>query len=204
MFASAEARGRSPLRRKRRWPISRPGPTAMARSAWSASAGAAARSTSLPWPIRISAAAVAYYGMQPKAEQVSSIKAPLMLHYAGLDERIDAGIPAFEAALKARRQDLSSSSCMMVPTTPSTTTPARATTSGRRSRLGPDHRVLQTRSLADRSPLPEGDPMFRSIVVPVDLAEVEISRAGHRQRRSPWPSSRVAASRSSMSCRSCR
>jgi len=45
-------------------------------------------------------AAVAYYGMQPKAEQVSSIKAPLMLHYAGLDERIDAGIPAFEAALK--------------------------------------------------------------------------------------------------------
>ena len=45
-------------------------------------------------------AAVAYYGMQPKAEQVASIKAPLMLHYAGLDERIDAGIPAFEAALK--------------------------------------------------------------------------------------------------------
>ena len=45
-------------------------------------------------------AAVAYYGMQPKAEQVSAIKAPLMLHYAGLDERIDAGIPAFEEALK--------------------------------------------------------------------------------------------------------
>ncbi len=29
-----------------------------------------------------------------------SIKAPLLLHYAGLDQRIDAGIPAYEAALK--------------------------------------------------------------------------------------------------------
>ncbi|MFT3989186.1 dienelactone hydrolase family protein [Aestuariivirga sp.] len=46
-------------------------------------------------------AGVAYYGMQPKAEDVPKIKAPLLLHYAGLDERIDAGIPAFEAALKA-------------------------------------------------------------------------------------------------------
>jgi carboxymethylenebutenolidase len=46
------------------------------------------------------AAGVAYYGMQPKAEQVPAIKAALMLHYAGLDERIDAGIPAFEKALK--------------------------------------------------------------------------------------------------------
>jgi carboxymethylenebutenolidase len=45
--------------------------------------------------------AVAYYGQQPKAEEVSSIKAKVMLHYAGLDERIDAGIPAYEAALKA-------------------------------------------------------------------------------------------------------
>jgi len=46
-------------------------------------------------------AAVAYYGAQPTAEEVARIKAKLMLHYAGLDERIDAGIPAFEAALKA-------------------------------------------------------------------------------------------------------
>ena len=46
-------------------------------------------------------AAVAYYGMQAKAENVPKIKAELMLHYAGLDERIDAGIPAYEAALKA-------------------------------------------------------------------------------------------------------
>ena len=45
-------------------------------------------------------AGVAYYGGQPKAEDVPKIKAALMLHYAGLDERINAGIPAFEAALK--------------------------------------------------------------------------------------------------------
>ena len=46
-------------------------------------------------------AAVAYYGSQPKAEDVSQIKSAVMLHYGGLDERINAGIPAYEAALKA-------------------------------------------------------------------------------------------------------
>jgi len=46
-------------------------------------------------------AAVAYYGLQVPASQVKSIRAPLLLHYAGLDQRIDAGIPAYEAALKA-------------------------------------------------------------------------------------------------------
>lgn len=45
-------------------------------------------------------AAVAYYGAQAKTSDVPLIKADLMLHYAGLDERINAGIPAFEAALK--------------------------------------------------------------------------------------------------------
>jgi carboxymethylenebutenolidase len=45
-------------------------------------------------------AAVVYYGQQPPAEDVPKIKAPLLLNYAGLDERIDAGIPAFEDALK--------------------------------------------------------------------------------------------------------
>ncbi len=45
-------------------------------------------------------AAVAFYGSQPKLEDVSKIKAALQLHYAGLDERINAGIPPFEAALK--------------------------------------------------------------------------------------------------------
>ena len=46
-------------------------------------------------------AGVAYYGMQPSAADVPKIAAPLLLHYAALDERIDAGIPAFETALKA-------------------------------------------------------------------------------------------------------
>lgn len=46
-------------------------------------------------------AVVPYYGMQAAAEDVSQIKAALLLHYAGLDERINAGIPAFESALKA-------------------------------------------------------------------------------------------------------
>ena len=45
-------------------------------------------------------AAVPYYGMQPTADQVSSIKAPIMAHYAGEDARINQGIPAFEEALK--------------------------------------------------------------------------------------------------------
>jgi carboxymethylenebutenolidase len=46
-------------------------------------------------------AAVAYYGLQLPAEQVPAIRAPLLLHYAGLDDRINAGIAAYEAALKA-------------------------------------------------------------------------------------------------------
>src|SRR5665647_1655938 len=46
-------------------------------------------------------AGIAYYGAQPPAEQVKSIHAALLLHYAGLDSRINAGIPAYEAALKA-------------------------------------------------------------------------------------------------------
>ncbi|WP_311136776.1 dienelactone hydrolase family protein [Hymenobacter cellulosilyticus] len=46
-------------------------------------------------------AAVAYYGMQPKAEDVPMIKATVMLHYGGLDERVNAGAAAYEAALKA-------------------------------------------------------------------------------------------------------
>ncbi len=46
-------------------------------------------------------AGIAYYGAQPPADQVKSIQAALLLHYAGLDQRINAGIPAYEAALKA-------------------------------------------------------------------------------------------------------
>jgi carboxymethylenebutenolidase len=45
-------------------------------------------------------AAVPYYGRQPASEDVPKIKASLLLHYAGLDEGINKGIPAYEAALK--------------------------------------------------------------------------------------------------------
>jgi carboxymethylenebutenolidase len=50
-------------------------------------------------------AAVAWYGGQVDAADAARIKAPLMLHYAGLDERINAGIPAYEAALEAAGVD---------------------------------------------------------------------------------------------------
>jgi carboxymethylenebutenolidase len=46
-------------------------------------------------------AAVAYYGSPPASEDVPKIEVPLLLHYAGLDERINQGVPAFEEALKA-------------------------------------------------------------------------------------------------------
>jgi carboxymethylenebutenolidase len=49
------------------------------------------------------AAAVPFYGSQPPAEDVARIKAPLLIHYAEKDDRIDAGIPAFEQALKANK-----------------------------------------------------------------------------------------------------
>ena len=45
-------------------------------------------------------AAVPFYGSQPAKEDVAKVKASLLCHYAGLDERINAGIEAFEAALK--------------------------------------------------------------------------------------------------------
>jgi carboxymethylenebutenolidase len=47
------------------------------------------------------AAAVPFYGGQPPAADVARIKAPMLIHYAGKDERINAGWPAYEAALKA-------------------------------------------------------------------------------------------------------
>ena len=45
-------------------------------------------------------AVVPFYGRQPAPEDVSKIKASLLLHYAGLDDRINKGIPTFETALK--------------------------------------------------------------------------------------------------------
>ncbi len=47
------------------------------------------------------AAAVPFYGGQPAAQNVAKIRAPLLIHYAENDERINAGWPAYEAALKA-------------------------------------------------------------------------------------------------------
>jgi carboxymethylenebutenolidase len=46
------------------------------------------------------AAGVPFYGTQPSAEDAARIKAPLLIHYAGADDRINAGWPAYEAALK--------------------------------------------------------------------------------------------------------
>jgi len=50
-------------------------------------------------------AVIPYYGAAPAGEDVPKIKASLLFHYAGMDERINAGIPAFEAALKAASKD---------------------------------------------------------------------------------------------------
>ena len=47
------------------------------------------------------AAAVPFYGNHPAAEDAAKVKAPLLIHFAGVDERINAAWPAYEAALKA-------------------------------------------------------------------------------------------------------
>ncbi len=51
------------------------------------------------------AASVPFYGRQAKAEDVPKIQAPLLLHYAGLDQRINKGWPDYEVALKAHGKD---------------------------------------------------------------------------------------------------
>lgn len=50
-------------------------------------------------------AAVPYYGRQPSEEDVARIKAPVMAHYAGDDKGINAGIQAFEEALKKNKKE---------------------------------------------------------------------------------------------------
>jgi carboxymethylenebutenolidase len=50
------------------------------------------------------ACAVPFYGRQPPADDVVKIKAPLLLHYAGLDKAINEGWPAYEQALKAQHK----------------------------------------------------------------------------------------------------
>jgi carboxymethylenebutenolidase len=49
------------------------------------------------------AGAVPFYGGQPSAEDAAKIKSPLLIHYAGTDERVNAGWPAYEAVLKANK-----------------------------------------------------------------------------------------------------
>jgi carboxymethylenebutenolidase len=49
-------------------------------------------------------AGVAFYGRQPGADDVPKISAPLLLHYAGNDQGVNAGIAAYEAALKANKK----------------------------------------------------------------------------------------------------
>jgi carboxymethylenebutenolidase len=48
---------------------------------------------------------VPFYGRQPAAEDVSRISAALLIHYAELDQRINEGWPAYEAALKENGVD---------------------------------------------------------------------------------------------------
>lgn len=50
-------------------------------------------------------ASVPFYGGQPAIEDVPKIKAPLLLHYAALDTRVNEGWPAYEAALKANKKE---------------------------------------------------------------------------------------------------
>jgi len=51
------------------------------------------------------AASVPFYGGQPPVESVAQIKAPLLLHYAGLDTRVNEGWPAYEEALKMNKKE---------------------------------------------------------------------------------------------------
>jgi carboxymethylenebutenolidase len=51
------------------------------------------------------AAAVPFYGSQPEDDEVAQIQAPLLIHYAGLDERVNAGWSDYEAKLKELDKD---------------------------------------------------------------------------------------------------
>lgn len=51
------------------------------------------------------AAAVAFYGRHPEAHEANNIRAPLMLHHAGLDERVNASWPDFRQGLESADRD---------------------------------------------------------------------------------------------------
>ena len=50
-------------------------------------------------------AAVPYYGSQPSKEEITQINAPIMIHNAGLDKRVNAGWPAYEEGLKENNKE---------------------------------------------------------------------------------------------------
>ena len=52
-------------------------------------------------------ASIPFYGSQPEAAEVPNIKAPLLLHFAELDQRVNEGWPAYEAALKKHEKQYS-------------------------------------------------------------------------------------------------
>lgn len=64
-----------------------------------------AMSNSLAVNVKDLLAAVPFYGRQPDTAEVPKIQAALQLHYAGKDERVNAGIPAYEEALKTEKKD---------------------------------------------------------------------------------------------------
>ena len=74
---------------------------ARAKSAPSDFASAEGSSTRLPCECRISAQRFLSMARSPALRNTAKIKAPLLIHYAALDDRVNAGWPAFEAALKA-------------------------------------------------------------------------------------------------------
>ena len=76
-------------------------------------------------------AGVVFYGRTPPLDDVPKIRAKLLLNYAGLDDRINEGIPAFEAALKKANVAHTVTSTK-APTTPSTTIPTLRATTRRR------------------------------------------------------------------------
>ena len=87
---------------------------------------------------------VPFYGSQPAAEDVPKIKAPLLIHFAENDERINAGWPAYEAALKATTSSTRRTSTR-ARSTASTTTRRRATTRRPRSSRGSGRWTSSTR-----------------------------------------------------------
>jgi carboxymethylenebutenolidase len=106
-------------------------------------------------------AAVSFYGRQPEAKDVPKIKAPIMLHYAELDTRINEGWPAYEKALKAAGTPMRPISTR-APTTVSTMTRRRAMTRRRRIWRG----SAPWDGCANTRPEPDAQALIFAISVP--------------------------------------